>query len=215
MTTYPGFMRVGTRAIALARRSPYGPIPGFMQRSWLLGADNPRRNDDSPSWKSGAYVPRQRSQFYYWTTDRLAIRIHKTLRSDADPFLHSHPFHNLSVVLRGGYWEVMPPTVLAQRCPEPYAEFLDLIARTPPRLISPEMLTDGMLYGVRWRGPGAVVARRAGDFHRLILPRNSFCWSLFVIGAKVREWTVLVNGREHPGKQFYKTQYDAARRAPA
>lgn len=35
----------------------------------------------------------------------LHIRIHRILSSDKTPFLHTHPFNYVSIVLRGGYWE--------------------------------------------------------------------------------------------------------------
>lgn len=36
---------------------------------------------------------------------RLHIRIHNIKSDDATPFLHTHPFHYISIILRGGYIE--------------------------------------------------------------------------------------------------------------
>ncbi len=36
------------------------------------------------------------------------IYLHKMLRDDDDRALHDHPWINLSIVLRGGYWEHTP-----------------------------------------------------------------------------------------------------------
>lgn len=36
---------------------------------------------------------------------RLHIRLHRILSPDATPFLHSHPFDYLSIIVRGGYTE--------------------------------------------------------------------------------------------------------------
>lgn len=54
---------------------PYSSLPGYMTRRTLL--------------KLG----------------RLHIRIHRLHSDDATPFLHSHPFHYVSFILKGGYFE--------------------------------------------------------------------------------------------------------------
>jgi hypothetical protein len=36
---------------------------------------------------------------------KLDVRIHEILDNDRTPFLHSHPFHYISIILKGGYTE--------------------------------------------------------------------------------------------------------------
>jgi hypothetical protein len=36
------------------------------------------------------------------------IYLHNILRDDDDSALHDHPWHNVSIVLSGGYWEYTP-----------------------------------------------------------------------------------------------------------
>lgn len=90
------------------------------------------------------------------------VYLHHFLRDDDDRALHDHPWANLSILLRGGYYE---------------------ITRGP----------DGTLER-RWRRPGRPVVRlRAAAPHRIELRRDAAgapvpCWSLFVIGPKVRSW---------------------------
>jgi hypothetical protein len=98
------------------------------------------------------------------------IYLHKICRSDDDRALHDHPWWNISIILKGGYWEV-----------KPYAYH-----------------ADGRAYGhamPRWRGRGAIVFRRAEAAHRLQLSDGELwdsepipCWSLFITGPRVREW---------------------------
>lgn len=76
----------------------------------------------------------------------MAERIHSIERSDADRHFHDHPCASISVILWGGYWEVMP-----ERRNQPYA-------------------ADVSRYVRKWRGPGAIVFRRARSRHRLELP---------------------------------------------
>lgn len=134
---------VAASLIARAQRDPYSHLPGYMERYWLL---RPRRK--------GGMAP----------IGEWGVRIHRILRSDADRHLHDHPWSCISVVLRGGYWEVMP------KDPEQPAS------------------DDRRHHIVEWRGPGAIVSRRAEDRHRLILPEGRDCWSLFIVGRKDREW---------------------------
>lgn len=36
---------------------------------------------------------------------KLHVRLHKILSEDKTPYLHTHPFHYISIILRGGYTE--------------------------------------------------------------------------------------------------------------
>lgn len=113
----------------------------------------------------------------------LAARVHVILRSDADEHLHDHPWPHLSIILSGGYWEDVP---FAHRG----AAWVGETRRV-------------------WRGPGAVVFRRATSLHKLHIPpvetaRMVFdhegssiedgdpipgrCTSLFIMGPQVRRW---------------------------
>jgi len=45
---------------------------------------------------------------YRWTVlriNRLHIRLHKIVDEDQTPFLHNHPFHYISFIIKGGYDE--------------------------------------------------------------------------------------------------------------
>ncbi len=109
------------------------------------------------------------------------IYLHQILRSDDDRALHDHPWWNVSIILKGGYFEHMP----AKRGP--------------------------FKQTMKWRGAGSIVLRRARAAHRLELNiepcayhggRNATeeqavdcedynavpCWSLFITGPKIREW---------------------------
>lgn len=91
------------------------------------------------------------------------IYLHEILRSDDDRALHDHPWVNLSIVLRGGYREIMPwfaPTFLKP---------------VPPQ-------------ESKWRGPGSVVLRMPSQAHRLEVADGTPCWSLFITGPNVRSW---------------------------
>jgi len=96
------------------------------------------------------------------------VYLHQILRSDDDRALHDHPWVNGSIVLRGGYWEIMPERAPSISWPVP-----------PTR--------------TQWRGAGSVVLRRPTAAHRLVIGAQGIegrgpCWSLFVTGPKMREW---------------------------
>lgn len=98
------------------------------------------------------------------------IYLHNMVRSDDDRALHDHPWWNLSVVLRGGYYEFMP-----QYRPLYPDIAIDVMTSNPQR---------------KWRGVGSLVLRRPADSHRLELPpwKGRTSWSLFITGPKLREW---------------------------
>ena len=91
------------------------------------------------------------------------IYLHHILKSDDDRALHDHPWINMSIVLKGGYWEIMP-----------YSN------KDKVHVLS-----------CKWRWPGSVVFRLPSAAHRLKLekrPKLIQCWSLFITGPRVREW---------------------------
>lgn len=116
------------------------------------------------------------------------IYLHNTLMDDDDQALHDHPWWNVSIVLKGGYWEVMPMY----------------------RPLYPDLALDVMTTHHRRlrRKPGSVVFRRATDAHRLELGRGRMVdgefwnatqarqfshyvipsWSLFITGPRRRVW---------------------------
>ena len=63
--------------IKRAKRTPYYHLDGYMERWWLL------------------------------KTPWLSIRVHRILRSDADRDPHDHPFDWASLVMYGGYDEIL------------------------------------------------------------------------------------------------------------
>lgn len=181
------------RVHANAFATPYYDLPGYMLRDWILGYRSPERNGDNPAWKTG-FKPKS-STLYRWLCRHVAIRAHTILRSDTDRHLHDHPSWSLSIVLEGGYWEVFEPTSYALERPIAYQRLLDCLEREYP---------DSDLcahYGIYWRGPGAIVMRKATDFHRLILPRNTVARSIFAMGRKSNSWGF----RTPNGKVYWRT----------
>lgn len=67
--------------IAFAAGKPYFDLADYMGRTWLVEPADGRPYN---------------------------ARVHKVMRSDHDRCLHDHPWHNASIVLKGGYWEVLP-----------------------------------------------------------------------------------------------------------
>lgn len=90
------------------------------------------------------------------------VYLHQIRRADDGRALHDHPWINLSLILAGGYHEVV-------------------FAR-PPRRGRPLPTTV-----VRARIAGDVVGRRSKVAHRLV-PCGESCWSLFVTGPRLRAW---------------------------
>lgn len=91
-------------------------------------------------------------RWWLWPKNRAAnAYYHIIFRSDDDRALHDHPWPNISIVLEGGYFEVLPDRTV-------------------------------------WRGPGDIVARRARQAHRIVVPDGTVTHTLFLTGPHVREW---------------------------
>lgn len=135
------------------------------------------------------------------------IYLHHLMRDDDPTALHDHPWWNISIVLKGGYYEVMPanpPTNPAwfeywastkPKLPQHYAHWADAEGSVAAAYYQPHAVY------AKWRGPGSIIVRRATDAHRLVLPDRTDgwgdplddeskhdSWSLFITGPKKREW---------------------------
>ena len=106
----------------------------------------------------------EHSSTYDKTKSGIGIRIHHTVRSDRGRDLHCHPWWNISIVLAGGYWEIVP------------------ISQQQPAIL------DAHCFRRIWRGPGSIVFRRANHRHRLLIPNGDSAWSLFIMGPWIRDW---------------------------
>lgn len=160
--------RVVTKIINIAKKTPYHHLGDYMDRFVLRDP-----GEDQARW---------------------GARVHNVKRSDYDRCLHDHPWWNISIVLRDGYWEIFPGTF--QSAVE--ADFVgfdasmerlrDLIAALPGKMVSRADRQLLKLAGVHWRGAGAIVRRKALTAHRLVIPAGSSAWSIFIMGKREKDW---------------------------
>jgi len=154
--------------VTFFRLRPYTHLSDYMHRWWLVKAA------DDKSAK--------------------AVRVHRVLRSDHDRALHDHPWDNCSIILRGGYWEVVPGRYQEwvergiDGAPEPLRQLDELIHRRGGGRLGKAQRCDFEANGVYWRGPLSKTRRRAEALHRLVVPAGSESWSLFITWPKTREW---------------------------
>lgn len=154
--------------IGRAKRNPHEPLADYMARFWVR-----KQNADKSNW---------------------CARIHNIKRSDQDRALHDHPWPNASLVLKGGYWEVVPGTYQSTREANfegatPYfLELHRLMHERGGNQVTVKQRRELARMGVYWRGPGAFVRRKAAALHRLVIPKGGEAWSLFIMGPKCREW---------------------------
>lgn len=96
---------------------------------------------------------------------KLNCRIHKILTSDDDRAMHDHPWPTMSVILEGGYWEIMP-----------YEQ-------------SQDPAFDTQRFHRVWRNKGDVIRRKATDRHRLeVDPNVGPATTMFVMGEYENQW---------------------------
>lgn len=141
------------------------------------------------------------------------IYLHKIVRDDDPQALHDHPWWNISIVLKGGYWEVMPRQKFnANSLAREYDKF-PATQRQFSRLFQEHRR--------KWRRPGSIIFRCATDAHRLELRHTQQwmegdtrwhlvssplvpAWSLFITGPNKREWGFWCRDGWRSHKQFVR-----------
>ena len=117
-------------------------------------------------------------RYYIFLKDRnhfpFNIFLHRFLKSDPDD-VHDHPWPYATLILKGGYWEWVP--------------VFDTVGRKIGEV-------------QHWRKPGHFRTCRANSFHRIELDPNVTCWTLFMPGAKQRDWGFLVKDKWIQWEQY-------------
>lgn len=139
------FQWFGDLCIWYAKRHPFSHIPGYMERFWVL---------------------------HYRRWMPYSIRVHHILRSDTDRHLHDHPWPYITIILRGGYWEIT-------KAP-------DLLGRLQ----------------YRWYGPGSILVRNKDHRHKLDLVEGTTTWTLFIMGRKVNHWGFFTPEGKIPWRKY-------------
>ena len=116
--------------------------------------------------------PRGKPYIYRWNlveknAQGQRVYFHVQVASDPDRPLHDHPWHNTSVILAGGYREIIAPF--------------------DPRLGYGEYDLNNLQTIQRYAGD--VISRPARQPHRIILPPSiPYTMSLFITGTKEKGW---------------------------
>jgi len=173
------FEYIADRLIARAKRTPYSHIingvgltqnpdeADYMERYWLF---NPY--ESSAGGKPIKWLP--------------SVRIHRIKKSDDDRALHDHPWRFVTVILKGGYYEVRP--VYGDRY-------------TEQETGCPLRLQGVIRHETKWHGPGSILIRSHKDFHRLVVPEGGEAWTMFTTGKYLHKWGFL-------HRDSYKIAYD-------
>ena len=127
----------------------------FMRRFDILDADG------------GLYLRRWRIVQTPW----FAIYLHKIARSDKDRDLHDHPWSFVSLILRGGYDEVLDGA--ASWFPTTANAWAKPVRR-------------------RWL---SLSFRRATDAHRILRLHRTPTWTLVLTGPRRRDWGFYIDGK--------------------
>lgn len=149
--------RITDWIIRHAQKTPYEHIGDqdglYMGRWWVFNAE----------WWLSNWRKFDR-RWLFWMP---AIRLHHTVKSDADRHLHDHPWPNVSILLRGCYYEMLP-----------------LDQKQDPALDG-----DPTCHVAKLRLPLIPVFRKATDRHRLIVPEDGGgAVSLFIMFRWQRDW---------------------------
>lgn len=195
--------KIADKVIAKARLTPYSHIHGnqvpdqterdgdYMRRYWFF---NPYGSSSGENKKRWRFLP--------------SIRVHHILRSDDDRAYHDHPWPFVTVILKGGYYELRP--IIKERhvtrttCTDRNSERLCVGCYIDDGCIAPMERVEYVVTGhtEKFYGPGSVLFRRASDWHRIRVPDGSTgAWTLFTTGKYIQKWGFLLN-------DFIKMPYD-------
>ena len=117
-------------------------------------------------------------RYYVFLKDRnrfpFNVFLHKFIRSDPDD-VHDHPWPYATLILRGGYYEWIPE----------FNSLGEKIGETR-----------------HWRGAGHFRVCGANSYHRIELDSSITAWTLFMPGAKQRDWGFLVKDQWIQWEQY-------------
>ncbi len=113
-----------------------------------------------------------------WTleTPWFSIRLHHWLASDDLRHLHDHPWASVSLLLRGGYADVLDEE---------------------------RSIENPWRYAPHHRAPAVV--RRPATYRHAVLPDAGGAWTLLVTGPVVRRWGFWVHGRFVKANKYFLT----------
>lgn len=153
------FDRIADALITRAQHTPYWHLTGYMERFWLSPYRDPICGNGC-----GPVILHRRPLTWLLQRFDVAVRVHHILQSDDDRAFHDHPWSYMTIVLRGGYFEVTP--------------IYD---------------ASGIYKGVarEWVGAGSIRFRRAKSWHRLEIPEGRAAWTLFITFKKQQAWGFL------------------------
>jgi len=149
--------------------------------NWIV-----RKAKEAPYEHLGNYMKR----WWFIVTPWFKARVHEILRSDREFHLHSHPWSFISIILKGGYWELTP--VYIKR-----ADGWEYYQKAPTRRSEKVVLQEKgekEIFWKTWYGPGSVLYRKAGTFHKVILPEGEITTTLFFTGKQKIDWGFLRDG---------------------
>jgi len=106
------------------------------------------------------------------------VFLHKFLKSDPDD-VHDHPWPYATLILKGGYYEWIP------QFDKQGNKFSEVAV---------------------WRGPGSFRICGANSFHRIELDPDVTAWTLFMPGAKQRDWGFLVKNKWVQWEDYLKNR---------
>lgn len=156
-------MTIANYLISKARQTPYWHLDGYMDRYWLVPYKKAGSQMDIGCGKV-SWLRRPLARLLQ--TVGVAVRVHNILRSDDDRAFHDHPWPYLTIILKGGYFEVQP-------------------------VFDKSGLHTGIMR--TWRGPGSIMLRGAKSWHRLEVDPAKDCWTLFCTGKQAQQWGFLAN----------------------
>jgi hypothetical protein len=151
--------------ISVAKRNPYWHLEGYMERFWIVPFAESGSANSTGCFKAQWY---RNPLIWIFQKCDIAARVHHILRSDDDRAFHDHPWPYVSIILKGGYFEITP-------------------------IYDKSGLYCGKSW--KWYGPGSILIRPARSWHRLVIDEGTDTWTLFITGKYQQRWGFLPQPR--------------------
>lgn len=164
---------LANKIIVDALDRPFDHLTGYMNRFWVVSP----QDELGPS---------------------MTARVHEILKSDDGEVLHDHPWDYVTVILKGGYFEITQ-----------YSNELDAkdAASAFERSELKYDTKNGKWEVAGWFGPGSVVHHAATDPHRLRLPEGETATTLFMMGGYKNRWGFYTGSGKVYWRDYLKNDY--------
>ena len=193
-----------------AKRTPYFDLPGYMRRNWLVPYNSPIQrvvNVEGPDPDLSA-LPGDAILSYSGRPGEYAERKIVYFDGTGPVNLWRRPIarllQKLGIAVR--VHEILRSDDGRDPHDHPWG-YVTVILKGG--YFETRYSSQGVKLDKTWHGPGSILYRPAGSWHRLDVPNGMVTTTLFITGPKVQSWGFNVDGKKVPYYEYLEKKGDA------